>query len=177
MARTHHALIAAATVLATVLSACGDSSILEPTAGDARSRVRMTAATERNGSLRPAGGICILVSRNLLSPTHRILDYECRLQHLGLTTAQVDETTAPAPGGVAVSAAITYTAANGDQLHVAFAGTGFAADGIGFFSGTETVTGGTGRFEGASGSLSRAGRSLLPPGFGGSYETDGTLRY
>ena len=39
-----------------------------------------------------------LVARNLLSPTHRILDYECQLQHLGQTTARVDETTAPAPG-------------------------------------------------------------------------------
>ena len=171
MARIYRALIAAG-----VLSACAESPV-EPNPGGRTTLGRTTPASQQNGSARPAGGICTLVSRNLLSPTHRILDYECRLEHLGLTTAVVDETTAPAPGGVAVTAAITYTAANGDQLYVSFVGSGFAAGGVGFFSGTETVTGGTGRFEGASGSLSRSGRSLLPPGFGGSYETEGALTY
>ena len=172
MTRTHRVLIAA-----IVLSACAESSVVEPNPGERARLVRTTSTSQQNGALRPAGGICTLVSRNLLSPTRRILDYECRLQHLGLTTAVVDETTAPAPGGVAVTAAITYTAANGDQLYVSFVGSGFAEGGVGFFSGTETVTGGSGRFAGASGSLSRAGRSQLPPGFGGYYTTEGTLTY
>ena len=160
-----------------VLTACAESAVLEPNASELATTGTMTPISQQNGSLRPAGGRCTLVARNLLSPTHRILDYECQLQHLGQTTARVDETTAPAPGGVAVTAAITYTAANGDQLYVSFVGSGFAQDGIGFFSGTETVTGGTGRFAGATGSLSRAGSSQLPPGFGGHYETEGTLTY
>jgi hypothetical protein len=173
MSRIYPALL----VAATVLLACTESRVLEPNEGKPAAADGMTTASQQNGSLRPAGGVCILVSRTPLSPTRRLLDWECRLQHLGLATSHVDETATAGPSGLVVTATVTYTAANGDQLFVSYAGSGSIQDGVAISSGTETAIGGSGRFTGASGSLARTGRMLLPPAFGGEYTTEGTLSY
>jgi hypothetical protein len=50
----------------------------------------------------------------------------------------------------------TLTAANGDTLTLSGSGTGCAANGRAIASGELTVTGGTGRFAGATGSLAES---------------------
>lgn len=76
--------------------------------------------------------------------------------HMGKATLEayptVNLTTAPP---FAVSGTLTITAANGDELHASFTGTRSAPDATGAFiiNATYTITGGTGRFENASGSF------------------------
>ena len=135
---------------------------------------------------RPAGGTCELVSRTIL-PTvpgqpanvRRLqLGYDCRLRHLGRATATAEETATFTATGPIISNTTTYTAANGDQLFVAFSGSGTLPDQnlVVSVSGTETVTGGTGRFAGATGSLSRTGL-VSTASLSGRFEMAGTLGY
>ena len=108
---------------------------------------------------------------------HRQLDERCELQHLGRTIGSVEETATLTQNGPLITNTATYTAANGDQLFVAFSGTGtFPVDGVISFSGTETVTGGTGRFDGATGSLHRAGTVAIATQTG-EFATSGSLSY
>ena len=58
-------------------------------------------------------------------------------------------------------ATVTYTAANGDQLHAVFTGTLNGATGV--ITATGTYVGGTGRFAGATGTANLSGQ-LLPGG-------------
>jgi hypothetical protein len=79
--------------------------------------------------------------------------------------------------GPVITSSTTYTAANGDQLFTTFSGTGtLPVNGIVSYSGTETVTGGTGRFAGATGSFLRAGTVTIATSTG-QFETSGTLSY
>ena len=173
MARFYRALLAT-----IILSACTGSDVVGPNAGDPSTIRQLTPVAGANGSLRPIGGTCTLVSRTVLSPTRRILEWECQLEHLGRTTALHDETGTAGQNGVAtIVATTTYTAANGDQLFVSHTATAVREGGVAYFNGSDTVTGGTGRFAGATGTLDRAGSALLPPGFGGQYETRGTISY
>ena len=68
--------------------------------------------------------------------------------HLGLFTRT--ETVLVNPLGVFVDGTITFTAANGDELCADVAG-GFTAADLSTAAGSYTFTGGTGRFENASG--------------------------
>ena len=79
-----------------------------------------------------------------------------RVTHLGKTTYSIDYTFTPgAPGTFTVAGTGEWVAANGDQVFWTFTGSGVN-------TGPETsdtpvdatITGGTGRFEGASGSFS-----------------------
>ena len=166
---------------ALALSACAESSVLEPS-------VEVSAARSRAASpSRPAGGTCTLAARPVvLAPlpgqpanvVRRQTEWVCQLQHLGRTTAIGMETgTAMASGSSVVGTAV-FTAANGDRLFTAFGGiaTFPNQNGIVTFNGTDTVTGGTGRFAGASGSFTRA--TLVNVILGtGQFELDGTLSY
>ena len=68
--------------------------------------------------------------------------------HLGLFTRT--ETVLVNPFGVFLNGTITFTAANGDELYADVAG-GFTAADLSTAAGSYTFTGGTGRFENASG--------------------------
>jgi hypothetical protein len=176
MSRALHTIVAA-----TVLAACADSA-LEP--GAAPNAVGTPVALEAASS-RPAGGTCTFQS-TVLPPepgqpanVRRVhLDYICQLKHLGRTTGTGEETVTFTPTGQSLVQSITYTGANGDQLFVNFDGTATPPDqnGVLSFSGIETVTGGTGRFAGASGSLSHTGTASLVTHAGQS-EISGTLTY
>ena len=92
-------------------------------------------------------------------------------QHLGRVTWQATEVADfcvdPAnPGLAAVSGQLVVTAANGDQLTASGQSTvhaDFAKDTL-TITGTFTITGGTGRFAGATGGGTvTGGGSLLPP--------------
>ena len=177
MQRALPAVLAAA-ILA--LTACAESPVLEPS-------VAVSAARSRAASTsRPAGGTCTMVGRTILPPlpgqpanvTRRQTEWVCQLKHLGRTTLTNIDAGAVGPSGTAVTGTAVFTAANGDQLFTTVSGTATFPDanGIVTFLGTDTVTGGTGRFAGASGSLTRTAKvSVLV--LSGTYEFDGTLSY
>jgi hypothetical protein len=164
--------------------ACTDAPPMSPNTDQAAGGAVGTgfaAAVER-----PFGGTCTFVSTLLPPETgqppnvvrfHQ--DLVCHLTHLGLTTGSTVETVTFTPTGVAFVTTITYTAANGDQLFTTESGTATPPDqnGILHFSGTETVTGGTGRFAEASGSFEFTG-SVNPATQTGQFEfISGTLSY
>lgn len=81
-----------------------------------------------------------------------------RFSHLGKTTFALSaQVTITGPNTIALSGAGTFVAANGDELHTTLTGTG-TFTGIGppstaHYTLVLTVTGGTGRFADASGTI------------------------
>jgi hypothetical protein len=116
------------------------------------------------------------------------IDYTCRLSHLGLTHNTVIQSVIPSgppvngllPGIVNNTGA--YVAANGDRINSSFTGTGLTnlADFSATFEGTESFSGGTGRFADASGSAHIAGTAVndVTTGTGTAHFTlEGTITY
>jgi hypothetical protein len=171
MSRTSISLVAA-----VVLAACAESPIVEPEGGTAPS---LAVSVDR-----PAGGSCTFAKTPLpaepgqpANVRHLHIDEVCQLMHLGRTIGSAEETVTVTATGPVFTNSTTYTAANGDQLFVTFSGSGTPPqNGVVTFSGTETVTGGTGRFAGASGSLARSG-SVSVLTLTGEFETSGTPSY
>ena len=133
---------------------------------------------------RPAGGSCTTnIHSAVPTPTALILDMtgQCNLKHLGRTTIVTHQVCSFIDGSCANST--TSTAANGDILY----STWYSApgqntfDGLhAVFAGTETYAGGTGRFEGATGSSFASGTATLDPvtgGFTGQFKTKGTITF
>ena len=165
---------------ALALAACAESPLLEP-------NVDVSAARSHAASpSRPAGGTCTMVGRMILPPlpgqpanvTRRQTEWVCQLKHLGRTTLTNIDAGAVGATGTTLTGTAVLTAANGDQLFTTASGTATFPDanGIVTFRGTDTVTGGTGRFAGASGSLTRTARVSVRV-LNGTYEFDGTLSY
>jgi hypothetical protein len=75
-------------------------------------------------------------------------DIAGEVSHLGRITGTATETLI-APHYVAFTIDITFVAANGDELFAVFDGAFY--DAVGDSAGTFTITGGTGRFAGATG--------------------------
>jgi hypothetical protein len=76
------------------------------------------------------------------------------VSHLGKGTFSHSFTvTFTSPTTVVITGTETFTAANGDQVFTAFAGTGTLTGNTGVATGVLTITGGTGRFQDASGTL------------------------
>jgi hypothetical protein len=72
---------------------------------------------------------------------------------------------------------VTLTAANGDKILLATSGTSSSlGGGLNAISGTQTVTGGTGRFAGASGSFAVSG-TVNSGTEAISYTLDGSISY
>ena len=71
----------------------------------------------------------------------------------------------------------TFTAANGDEIYTSFTGTSTpAGEGMLNVVMTHTITGGSGRFQNASGSF--VGHTIAFPGHSEGYiEHEGTIRY
>jgi hypothetical protein len=69
-----------------------------------------------------------------------------------------------------------YTAANGDQLFVSWTGTASSSGPDNTFSGPETITGGTGRFAGATGSTWVSGTASFAT-MTGQFTSVGTISY
>lgn len=82
------------------------------------------------------------------------------------------------PGGVAVTGEFVMTAANGDEVHGTYTTVGLFADATTLvIHGTLTVTGGTGRFVGATGSADLDAVAYLAPGLPFDGELKGTINY
>lgn len=168
--------ITALLLLASVAGvlACADGSPTEPSAlkASAPALARAVALS------RPAGGEC-RTQFEFLSQTQILIALDCNLRHLGRTSGTSSQTiTFTGPTSNALTASTVYTAANGDLLYASFTGTG-TIDPVNLtvsFTGTETYSGGTGRFANASGSAALSGTASLITN-SGVYTTTGTLTY
>ena len=161
-----------------VVAACSESLPTLPTS----SIVPTTSLAA--SPVRPFGGRCdtdIEVSPPLAGDAPNVLrlhiEYVCQLTTLGRATAIAEQiVTFTGPTTAIASNTTTYTAADGDQLFVTWTGTATTVDPNHIFSGPETITGGTGRFAGASGSTwvsGTANTSLLT----GQFTSVGTISY
>lgn len=171
IARIHPCLLAA-----VLTSACvdgGDSLLTSP-------RVPAAAHLAAGPVERPYGGSCS-TTFTFLSPTRLQMEYTCQLRHLGRTTAVATQDLSFGPGGIVITNSTVYTAANGDMLHARFAGTGTmqpGSPGVVAFTGTETYSGGTGRFAKAAGSAVLTGTATISgTGGAGAFTVDGQFTY
>lgn len=165
-----------------LLAACSDNNVIAPTAATVSS---LTVAASHNGDHeRPFGGRCdtdITISPPLAGDAPNVLrlqiEYVCQLAHLGRTTALVEQiVTFTGPTTAIATNTTTYTAANGDQLFVIWSGSGTANGPDNTFSGPETITGGTGRFAGATGSTWVSGTASFAT-MSGQFTSVGTISY
>lgn len=85
--------------------------------------------------------------------------------HIGVMTVAGANTFAPPEDGLLkIDGHGVFKAANGDQIFVSFDGSAIDLS-TGAGTGTYVVTGGTGRFEGATGTAGFSSSSLAPNGF------------
>jgi len=175
MKYTHAVWLAAIPLLA----ACSENT---PTLPGSSTLTGLTSTTSLGASPeRPFGGRCdteITISPPISGDAPDVLrlhiEYVCQLAHLGRTTAvaeQIVSLTGPNASNTTI-----YTAANGDQLFVTWTGTGTANGPNNTFSGPETITGGTGRFAGASGSTWVSGTASFAT-MTGQFTSVGTISY
>jgi hypothetical protein len=129
------------------------------------------------GADRPMGGTCE-TTFVFTGPGPLHIEGTCNFIHLGLTTLVAEQIVIPTgPTTVNITNTVVYTAANGDELHSSFVGTGtIDPSGSVTFSGTETFSGGTGRFHGALGSMTDVGTASLVTGTG-QLTGDGSIVY
>jgi hypothetical protein len=145
-----------------------------------------TAATSTASVSRPMSGSCAAVPVVVPSPNPAALFRVeitgwCRLTHLGLAELAAVEDVFLGPTGLFLAGAGSYTAADGSSLDTTFTGpvrqTGPTSVA---FSGTETYVGGSGRFNGATGSHDfEGGAGTAPPGQPGVgwFTVDGSITY
>lgn len=104
---------------------------------------------------------------SLLTPSESSSDATGEVSHLGSTFQQNEITSfvLTGPNSFTDTAITTLVAANGDRLIVHFSGSGtFTGISVGSTtqqSGVDTITGGTGRFANATGTLTASQRSLI----------------
>jgi hypothetical protein len=173
-----HAVCLAAIPL---LSACSDN-LTAPTSAMLASLT--PAASHGAEHERPFGGRCdtdITISPPVAGDAPNVLrlhiEYVCQLAHLGRTTAIAEQIVTFTGANTAISSnTTTYTAANGDQLFVSWAGTATSSGPDNTFSGPETITGGTGRFAGATGSTWVSGTASFAT-MTGQFTSVGTISY
>jgi hypothetical protein len=147
---------ASTAVLLLVGVGCADSPTAVPTDSQAPARLFSMAVHPAV----PISAACDLISSQLVSLQPPILQQlsagECEMSHLGRVGLETLQTINIVTG--AQTAVTTYTTRAGDLLYATSIGN---ATPIGnttvAFSGTTTVTGGTGRFVGATGQMDARG--------------------
>jgi hypothetical protein len=165
-----------------LLAACSDNNLTAPTAATLSS-LTPTASHGANRE-RPFGGRCdtdITISPPVAGDAPNVLrlhiEYVCQLAHLGRTTAIAEQIVTFTGAATAIASNTTvYTAANGDQLFVSWTGTATSSGPDNTFSGPETITGGTGRFAGATGSIWVSGTASFAT-MTGQFTSVGTISY
>jgi hypothetical protein len=171
-----HRLMAAGA--AAVLLGCGAEVSTEPS-------WQVITGLHHSPISRPAGGRCQTTFEFLPPAAGQPLNVQvvsitlnCNLRHLGLTSGVAIQTITSDGLTMSLINSSTYTAANGDELYAEFIGEG-TLDPVALsvtFEGTETYLGGTGRFEGATGSSALAGSASLISS-SGFYQTTGSITY
>jgi hypothetical protein len=120
-------------------------------------------------------------------PSSVLLGFEGtgQMSHLGRVTTtgsqctQIDQT--DVNRGTFTDGRFTWTAANGDTLTTTHSGSYAIRGGVSYIQGEEIVTGGTGRFAGASGTLDFTAEQVFPDGllyltYAGSITYDASQR-
>ena len=98
--------------------------------------------------------------------------------HMGKILGKFNHCIAPGIGNTLTDGAGVMTAANGDEVHVAYEAVISRAGNQTFVNGSYTITGGTGRFDGATGEGSLdAVQELIPPFYPGEAEFEGEINY
>ena len=168
-------LSAPATLLALALTACSTDPTRDPVAPSAPAASRVDLADvgtksmhihgtmEATESGAPQPGSPIVMRR---------LEGEGNASHLGrfTTVANITLNLATATG----SGTVTYTAANGDMLSGTAVGQAVVGAGFATVTETVTITGGTGRFAGATGTFTVVRRIVQATGIS-SGTLDGTI--
>lgn len=174
-----HAVVLSVLVLA--LAACSDNNVTAPSA-DFDVNVSRGGSGSRPPHTRDLRGRCAttFTFTSPPGPAQQLhIDGNCVYAPIGRLTLSSEHTVVFNPDGSStMTNTSTYTAPNGDQIFATFLGTGDAPDAAGnvCFEGTETYTGGTGRFTGATGSADISGCASLPTQTG-FFVAEGTIRY
>jgi hypothetical protein len=172
MSRTPKLLVLSVAVLS---SACA----VDTSTGPAPAVSVLASHSTSSDKAKPAGGTCTtsFTQISFVFPIATIdITGVCNLKHLGRTTLHAIQTINVLTGDLNNST--TYTAANGDMLFTTFVGTSSPPPDV-VFQGTETYVGGTGRFEGATGSSTLEGTATVDvTGAGtGEYTSTGSITY
>jgi len=164
-----------------LLAACSDNNLTAPNAAALASLT--PAASHSADHERPFGGRCdtdLTISPPVAGDAPNVLrlhiEYVCQLAHLGRTTAIAEQIVVQGAPLSTASNTTVYTGANGDQLFVTWTGTASSSGPDATFSGPETITGGTGRFAGASGSTWVSGTASFAT-MTGQFTSVGTISY
>jgi hypothetical protein len=153
------------------VAALGAAALLAPATGS-------SSAEEP----RPYKATCVGIPEDPLSPSVRVIGV-CRATHLGREMFEAAHNvipTGPPADGVLPVAVVggraTHVAANGDELRSEYAGTGSVnlLSGRIVFALVGRYTGGTGRFESASGTTRIAG---VVEGGVAHFVEEGSIRY
>ena len=145
-----------------------------------------TALAKRGGTDRPVKGEGSGATTANLATGAATSQGTLHLSHTGKTTATLNTTLTPTgPNTVALTGTSTHVAANGDTIFATLTGTitgigvGESAD----FTVVFTITGGTGRFADASGTLTGRGSQLIVSQVGATltlsdtFTLSGTISY
>ena len=133
--------------LCLLTTACGGTPLETPTAPAAATAF---PAEARNGSALPFSGR--METSEVADGSMRHLTGSGRATHLGRFTMNAEMTVLPPPLRTG-SGPATWTAANGDRLYTDSVGQAAGAFPTIVLTETHTITGGTGRFAGATGSF------------------------
>jgi hypothetical protein len=138
------------------------------------------AGADGKGQARPLHGACVTAFEQT-GPTSARFEGQCHFSHLGLTQVAAEQNLTFLPNGtVIIVTENVYAAANGDMLFASSTIVGvFTSSTTIEFSGTEFYDGGTGRFDGAFGSVSLTGGAAFTSASGGvgHYAGAGTVSY
>ncbi len=146
-----------------------------------------TALGKAGGTDRPikgnGSGTTVVVLG--VPPLNFVTDGTGTVSHMGKSTVHIDGVLTPSgPNSFDIAGLLTLTAANGDQLFGDFSGSGTNVVSGGSTGTTATtITGGTGRFTGASGSVSGPftqtpiSTSATTATFATTFSLSGTISY
>ncbi len=119
------------------------------------------AARAAQGTSRPLTGTGTGTTTVNLVTGAATVDSTGHLSHLGAVTGYFNVMFAPSVSGFTYTGTGTYVAANGDKLFVTLTGSGTVTGTTGKSTDTDTITGGTGRFAGASGTYEETISSVV----------------
>lgn len=162
-------------VAALGLAACDDPT--QPTAPPTTVSLSASASEHHEQEVRHFRSNC-QTSIIFTSPTTLHITYDCQFRGLGKrfrhARGRADQTLGP---NGAISNLTVYTFGNGNHLLASFVGTASPPDanGVLAFTGSETFTGGAGRFTRASGSDDMTGTASLVTNTG-QFRTHGHLK-
>lgn len=151
--------------------ACAGAAPTAPTASLSPMGGGVATTEAEGGSELPFKGTYEGVEKVVTATEHQLIDATGNATHLGRFTVTAAWTVGPAGG----SGTSTWTAANGDELYTSFTRHGVPAPPTITFTEIHTITGGSGRFAGASGTFTVIQTRGLSMPYNNSATIDGTI--